>query len=125
MRNGRGSLAILYLLVGLRLIQFLQGCWQGVRHTTLDCSQSLLGKNERYHLGLGTLLVQLASTVEIVLPSLVGLLTTQFKHTLASHQSQCRLVEEGQITAQQCLDGVQGLSEVPAAFQGNNIIQLA
>src|SRR2546425_11648371 len=123
MRNGRGGSAVRHLLVGLRLIQLFQRCWEGVRDATLDCPHGLRGDDDRRHLRLPQLLVQLAGTVKIDLRSPVALLTTQPEPTLASKKGQCRLINAWKIIGEECLRGTEGFSEASLALQGDHSIQ--
>ncbi len=125
MRNDCSRLSVGILLVGRRLIQLLQCRLEGMRHPTLDCPHGLLGQNNSYHLRLCQLLIQLAGTVEIDLPSTVSLLSTLFECTSACKEGQGRSLAMWQVAGEESLDAAESLSEVPPAFQGNDGIQWA
>ena len=123
MRNSRGCLSVCLLLVGLRLIQLFQRGLEGVRDATLDCPHGLRGDDDRCHLWLRQLLIQLAGTVEIDLRSPVALLATQPERTLASKKGQGRLIKAWEIVGEECLRGMEGFSEASLALQGDHSIQ--
>src|SRR5262249_16413548 len=71
------------------------------------------------------LLVEVAGTIEIALRAPVALESPLPERTPAPSEGQRRLVKAWRITGQECLDCIEGLSEVPLALQGTYSIQYA
>ena len=89
----------------------------------LHRSHRLLSNEDRDHVPLCQLLVEFAGTIELARCYPVALEPPLPERTPAPSQCQCRLLKAWWITGQECLDCIEGLSEVPLALQGTYSIQ--
>src|SRR5215831_17836427 len=117
MGDGRSRRLVRFLLVCLRFIELFQRCLESMRDAALHRSHRLLSDDDRNHVPLCQLLVELAGTIEIARRCPVALKSSLPERTPAPRQCQCRLLKAWWIIGQECLDCIEGLSEVPLALQ--------